>query len=505
MPISIINIARNSMKFTFVKVISAVAGLAVTLYAATILTPTEYGTYGLLTLWLMYVGFVAPGIYSAASREIPVLMGKGREKDALRVQNVSVSAELLYTIAPTAVIIGASFLYADTVLRIGLLIIAMSYVANRLITLWAHINFIRQKFNTVALGNLVVTIVSPIVILASLQWLKVYALIAGPLVAHAVALVYYFTKGAIGFRFSLDKREIIRLVKIGIVLQGLGIMYWAFRMADRTIIAAALPLAQLGFYTFAMGFLTYALTFFGDFGRVLQPILWQEAGTAESVHKGFRDTRRIAVYMALGTAMVIPLAQLIFTLIATLLTKKYIDAIPIFNVLSYNLYLVAIAIIPSLILKSSLVNKQKLTLLFYSIGLALNIGFDILVIKLGYGVVGVAWVTICTQGLVTLILYYMIKNYIYKTPGEFVRFAAVLLIPFACCLPFYFLHSYLSSAVDSMWAFTGITLACQLLIWAFIIAIFYHHYVSITELRVIIREIRTTVSRNRPEDSNITE
>lgn len=505
MPISIINIARNAMKFTSVKLISAAAGLAVTLYAATILTPAEYGTYGLLALWLMYVGLVTPGIYSAASREIPVLLGQGRDEDALRVQNISVSAELLYIIIPTAVIIGASFFYTDTVLSIGLLIVAASYVANRLTGLWSHMNFIRQKFNTVALGSLVITIVSPVVILASLHWLKVYALIVGPLVAHAVALVYYFTKGNIGFRFGLDKTEIIRLVKIGILLQGLGLMFWAFRMADRTIIAAMLPLAQLGFYTFAVGFLTHALTFFNDFGRVLQPILWQEAGTADSVYKGFRDTRRIAVYMALATAIAIPLAQLVFTLIATLLTTKYIDSIPIFNVLSYNLYLMAIAIIPGLILNSSLVNKQRLSLFFYSIGLAFNIGFDILVIKLGYGVIGVAWVTICTQGIVTLILYYLIRNYIYKNPGEFPRFAAVLLMPFVFCLPFYFLHTYLYSTVDSMWVFTGITLAAQIIIWSVIIRVFYRGYVSINELRVIINEIRAAVSRNRPENSNIME
>jgi O-antigen/teichoic acid export membrane protein len=502
MPISIISIARNSIKLTSVKAITAVGGLAVTLYAATILTPTEYGTYGLLALWLTYVTFVAPGIYSAASREIPVLLGKKQEKDALKVQNISVSAELLYTIAPAAVIVGASFFYADTLLRTGLLIIAMSYVTNRVTSLWSNMNFNRQKFNTVALGSLIISIVSPAVTLATLHWLKVYALIVGPLAAHAAAIVYYFTKGAIGFRFTLDKREIIRLAKIGIVLQGLGIMFWAFRMADRTIIAAALPLAQLGLYTFAIGFLTYALTFFNDFGRVLQPTLWKEAGTAETVRKGFRDTRRIAIYIALGTAIAIPLAQLIFNLVVNLITRKYVDSLPIFNVLSYNLYLMALAIVPGLILNSSLVNKQRLPLIFYSIGLALNIGFDLLVIRLGYGVIGVAWVTIVTQGLVTLILYYLIKNYIYETTGEFIKFGAVIIIPFIGCLPFYFLHGYLDTAVASRWALAGISLGAQAAVWTLIIGVFYRGYVSARELRVIIREIRTTLSKSQPDDTS---
>jgi O-antigen/teichoic acid export membrane protein len=493
MPISIISVARNSIKFTSVKVIAAVTMLGVTLYAGTLLTPEEYGTYGLLILWLMYVSLVSPGIYIAASREIPIFLGRGQDEDALRVQNISISAELLYMIVPAAVIIGASFFYTDNLMKTGLLIITASYIVTRLASIWASVNIARQRFNTAAMGNLVITIVSPAVILLTLHWLKVYALIIGPLTAHAVAMAYYFTKGAIGFRFHLNRREIIRLVKIGIVLQGLFIMAWAFRLTDRTIIAAALPLAQLGLYTFAIGFLTQALNLFQDFGMVLQPTLWREASTAESVFQGFKDTRRIAVYLALGTAILIPLAQLIFFLIVTLVTKKYIDSIPIFSVLSYNLFLMAIAIVPTIILNSSLVNKQKIMLGCYAIGLVLNIGFDILAVRLGYGVIGIAWVTIGTQGLVTLFFYYFIKDYLFKTNVEFTRFAAIIILPFLACFPFYFLHNYLYAAMGSLWVFTGISLAAQLVVWSLIIGIFYRGYVSIKEFRAIMNEINAVI------------
>ena len=504
MPLSIISIAKNSIKFTSIKTIGALAGLGVTLYAAVILLPEEYGTYGLLSLWLTYVLLVAPGIYSAASREMPVLLGKGQEKDALRVQNISISAELLYTIVPTAVIIGVAFSYTDAVMRTGLLIVSMSYVASRISGIWSQMNFTRERFNTVAVGNIIIAVVAPAVTLVSLHWLKVYALIIGPLVSYIVLLVYYLTRGSIGFRFTLDRHEIIRLVKIGIVLQGLVIVLMAFRMADRTIIASMLPLDQLGLYVFAIGFLGYGLSLFEDFARVLQPVLWRHAGTAESVIKGFKDTRRIAVYVALGTAIIIPLAQLAFTLTATLLTKKYVASIPVFNVISYNLYLTAIAIIPTLILSSSLVNKQKLPLIFYVIGLAMSISLDLLVVRIGYGIIGIAWVTIGTQGLVTLILYYLIKKYISDTAAEFRKLVTIIVIPFLGCLPFYFIHVYLYPAIASLWVFTGISLAAQALVWAIVIGLFYRDYVSTTEFRLIKQEIRAAIPRSRPDNSDLT-
>jgi O-antigen/teichoic acid export membrane protein len=505
MPISIISVAKNSMKLTSVKVIAAVAGLGVTLYAGTILTPEEYGTYGLLSLWLLYSSLVAPGIFRAASREIPVLLGRVQDEEALKVQNAAISAEILYTIIPAVIIIGTSFLYTNPTMKIGLPVIALSYIVVRLTAIWSNMNIARQRFNKVALGSLVITLVSPAVALLTLHWLKVYALIIGPLVAQVAGTVYYLTKGNIGFRFHLDRQEIIRLVKIGVVLQGLMIMLWAFRMADRTIIAAALPLAQLGLYTFAIGFLMQALNLFQDFGMVLQPTIWKEASTAENVFQGFKDTRRIAVYLALGTAIFIPLSQLIFCLIVTLITKKFTDSIPIFSVLSYNLFLMAIAIVPSIIMNSSLVNRQKIMLSCYAVGLALNIVFDIMAVRLGYGVIGIAWVTIGTQGLVTLSFYYFIKGYIFKTNREFSRFAGTIVLPFLACFPFYFLHTRLYTATGNLWTFTGISLAAQVAVWALIIGIFYRGYLSAQKFRVVIREIRSMIARNRTQDSDIME
>jgi O-antigen/teichoic acid export membrane protein len=498
MPLSIISIAKNSLKFTSVKTIAALAGLGVTLYAATILLPEEYGTYGLLILWLTYASLVTPGISIAASREIPILLGKGQQEDALKVQNISLSAELIFTVLPAAAVTGAAFFYTENIMRLGLLIIAACFIAMRLSGLWANMIFIRERFNTVAMVSIIAAVVAPVVVLASLPWLKVYAMILGAPVAYIISMVYYFTKGAINFRFTLDRQEITRLTKVGIVLQGLAIVIMAFHMADRTIIASTLSLEQLGLYVFATSFLTYGLSFFDDFARVLQPVLWRHAGTAESVFKGFQDTRRIAVYLALGTGIIIPLAQLAFTLIATLLTKKYIDSIPIFNVLSYNLYLMAIAIIPSLILNSSLVNKQNIALIFYAIGLVVSIGLDILVVRLGYGVIGIAWVTIASQGAVTLILYYIIKKYVFDKAAEFRKFAAIIVIPLLASLPFYFIHVYLRSLSVSMLALTGISLAAQAAVWTLIIFVFYRNYVSAAEFRLLLQEIRAVMPGGRP-------
>jgi O-antigen/teichoic acid export membrane protein len=493
MAISIINIARNSLKFTSVNFLAALILMPVTIYAATILVPEEYGIYGFLGLWLTYAGLIGPGIVSAGQREIPVLLGRGKEREALEIQNISLSAEILYTIIPFVVILGASFFYSSTVLKLGLIIVAVSYVASRLAGFWNGMNFIREKFNVVVKGNLIVAILTPLAMLAGVNWLGVYALLIAPLIANVVVWVYYLKKGALNYHFKFDRSETVKLVKVGVVLQALTFVFWAFRLADRTIIAAMLPLEQLGLYVFAIQFIMIMERIPIDFTNVLQPILWREAGKADSIFEGFKDTRRIAVYLALGTAVLIPIAQLVFYLVVSLITTKYIGSIPIFYVLSYNLYLGSIVTIPNLILNSSIVNKQKITLYCYSIGLALNIIFDILVVKLGYGVVGVAWVTICTQGLVTFILYRFIRGYIFRDVKDFARFQLRISFPFLITIPFYFLHNYLNLVTSNLWTFAGISLATQVILWSLVIGIFYRDYLSISDIKALMREINAVL------------
>lgn len=493
MAISIINVAKNSLKFTTVGAISALLGVPVSIYVATILVPEEYGVFGFLGLWLMYATIISPGVLVAGLREVPVLLGRGKEEEALRIQNISISSEMLYLVIPFVIILGASFFYSDTVLKLGLVIIAASYIMKSLARLWSGTNRIREKFNIVAKGDLISAILAPIVILASVNWLGVYALLIGPLIAGTVLWIYYLKKGPINYRFKLERSEIIRLIKVGIVLQTGTLVYWIFRLTDRTIIASMLPLEQLGLYAFAMTFIMYAAKPLADFVGVLQPVLWREAGKADDNSEGFKDAKRLAIYITLGTAVIIPIIQLGSCLVINLVTTNYIDSLPVLYVLSYILYFWALGAIPSLILTSVTVNKQNILLCIYAIGLALNIVFDLLAIKLGYGIVGVAWVTIGTQGLATLIAYYFVRDYISRSTKEFVKFQILTLVPLAICMIFYFLHSFLYSVIPSIWTFTIMSLASQLIIWSVVIGIFYRGYFSISDLRRITREISTVI------------
>ena len=493
MAISIIYIAKNSLKFSSVSLLGILISLPVSIYVATILVPEEYGVYGFLGLWLMYATLISLGLRTSGYREIPVLLGKGEDKQALRIQNITITSDMLYSILPFVVILGASFFFSEPILKFGLIVIAVSYGISHFVGYWDGINFLRQNFSVAAKGRLIAALVSPFIIAASVYWLKVYALLIAPIFAAVALGIYYWRKGPINFHFTLDWKETVRLAKIGVVLQAGTLVFWSFRLADRTIIASTLPLEQLGLYTFAIGFIMMVLMIPTNFTNVLQPILYRELGRDSSIFEGFKDTKRIAVYLALGGAVIIPVAQLAFYLVVSLITTKYIGSIPIFYVLSYNLFLASIMTVATLILVSSVVNKQKYFLVVHAIGLVLNIIFDLLVVKLGYGVVGIAWVTVCTQGLVTFTLYYLAKSYMFGNIKDYFRFQIAIWAPFLLTILFYFLHNYLNLVTSNAWIFAGISLAAQVILWGLVIGILYRNYLSINDIRAIIKEINMAI------------
>ncbi len=484
MTISITHIAKNSLKFSVVQIVGAVVGMLASLYVATVVLPAEYGVYGFLVLWLNYAVLIGPGMLSGGSREMPGLLGKGRTEAALRIQNISLSVEIIWLVVPFVVILCSAFFFSDFTVRIGMIIIAFVYLVSRLANYWGVFNFIREKFNTVAIGSLIIVIVQPVLVLVAVTWLKVYALLLAPLIVNAVQWFYYTRKGSLDFKFTFDRREALRLFKVGIILQAGGLVFAAYQLIDRTIIASMLTQADLGLYTFAMVVIIVIMSLPSSFTGVLQPILWRHAEKAANVIEGFRDAKRIAMYLALGTAILVPLIQVGFYLVVNVITPKYMGSIDIFNILSYNIFLAAMVVIPNLILGSEIVNKQKRVLVFYTIGLIINTVVNIFIVNLGYGMVGVAWVTVASQGLMTLAIYWATRQYMFTDKKEYLRLQAKMWFPFLIALGFFFFQQYLERSFG-LRSVIGISLAAQLVAWGMIIPIFYRDYIAGKEVKVL--------------------
>lgn len=489
MSISIKSIVKQSAKFNVVSVVSLLIQIPNQLIIGTFLVPEEYGIISFVALWSLYAGLINPGMLSAGQREIPYLIGKKEEEQSIKIQNIAISSDLLYSILPFLVILCASFFYSNKMIKIGLILTAISFIANRLVTYWSSINFIKQRFTIVAIGRLINAILSPIIIIGSIYWLGIYAVLIAPLVCTIFMGIYYLRKGPIAYHFQFEWTEVIRLIKIGFVFSLSGVIFYIYRMADRTIIASFLSLHDLGLFAFAMGFIMFGMNFLADFGRVLEPILWEHSGKIKNPEDSFNDTKRMAIYMALITAMIIPLVQVGYDVVVKLLVPKYIESIPLFFILSNMLYLASMATFPNIILNSVVVNKQAVVTGIYLIGAGINIVLDLVMIYAGYGIEAIAFVTIVSQGMVAFVSYFLAREYMVRQRKGFALFLWQITFPFIISVLFSIFHGFLGSTALNPWLFGGISLCLQIIIWSIVIAVPYRNYFPRDKIINIVKEL----------------
>jgi O-antigen/teichoic acid export membrane protein len=476
--VTVVSILRHSIKFNAVNIFSKTIAFPTYIIIAVVLIPEEYGVIGFVGLWGMYAGLINPGMDSAAYREMPYLLGKGEEEKAVHLQNVAITSKILYSFIPFIVILCASFFYFDGLIRICLILTAVAYIITTNTNYWSGFNHVRQRFNNVATGNLIAGFVVPLVTLSLIFWLKIYAVLIAPIIGSIIAFIYYIRNAGIGYRLEFDRSELARLIKIGLPLALLTLVYWGYRMADRTMVAAFLPLREMGLYTFAIFIVTFAILLFADFGKVLQPVLWTSLGQARNHIEGFKPLRRIAVYMSIAAAMSIGICQIGFYLLVHLLTTNYIESIPVFNVLAFNIFLGSIVIVPGVILNSSVVNKQTMATGIWSIGLVLNIILDYAVIRSGFGIVGVSWVTVGTQVLVTLILLFTIRRYMFSDSEakEFRKFMCSILFPLFVSFLLYLTSIFFVGTIQNIYLYGVCSLIFFCTVWLVVLRLFYREF-----------------------------
>jgi O-antigen/teichoic acid export membrane protein len=239
----------------------------------------------------------------------------------------------------------------------------------------------------------------------------------------------------------------------------------------------------------------FAISLFSDFGNVLQPVLWTSLGRTADLIEGVKPMRRIAVYMSTISAISLGLFQFGFFLLAHFITTKYLPSIQVFNVLAFNIFLASIAMVPNLILNSSAVNKQTLNTVIWSIGLVINIILYYIVIAMGLGIVGVAWATIIVQTVITLILFYVVRQYLLPDKKELGSFVGKIYLPFLVSLLLYLVSVFLKNQIQSVYLYLGILFSLFVLVWLVVIRLFYYDYFTKEKIAMLWNKAISMIKR----------
>lgn len=420
-------VLKSSLVISAVNVLGGVVAFFANFVIARLVGPVVLGAVGLVNLWLLYAGLLRPGFVSAGFREVLHLAGAGKEAEARHVQNVALTHEgALIPVTMVALFLGALH-YSDPLLRVGMLAAGLTFLVQTLVRYQEQIQWMQHRFGLIAKANLVNRILSPALGVAGALWLGGYGLLWAPVLVAAATIYYYWVAAPpSGFELAWDRAEAGRLFKLGAPLVMIAVLYWGFRTSDRSMVAAWFPLEAMGYFTFAMGFIDMGLQLCSDFYNVLQVKLLSELGKTGSIRPLAPMLARLAILTAALTGLGANLAQAGFGPVIARFLPKFLPSVSPFNVLAFNLVCLSAPILPSTVLTSALLNRQKACAVIQVLGLAVNVGVCAALTARGWGLEGVALSSVVSQVVVSILHYRLLHGELFAgaRAGEKARFYA---------------------------------------------------------------------------------
>ena len=288
-----------------------------------------------------------------------------------------------------------------------------------------------------------------------------------------------------------NKSEALRLAKIGLSLTGGTILYTVFAgTLDKTIISAYLSKAELGLWVFSYNLVILVLGFFKDYANVLQPVIWGHASNVAEAREGFSVLKEMGIYFSLSSAFSIGLVQLGFIFLVNFVTVKFTAAQYVFLFMSLYIFWESMEKFPELVLFSAKTNRQNSVLLVWGTCIGINLLLDILAIKLGYGIVGIAVATTISQVASTLFMYGLAAQYLFDDRNDFMRHLLKVIGPFIVSLAFTLFHwLLLTRSSVGIIALLSFSLLAQLLIWHVFARLFYARYYSVELVKDVAQKI----------------
>lgn len=410
---SIKSIVKSTLRFNLYNLISRILAIPKGIIVAALIIPENYGIISIVQLVMFYMTMVVPGFTTVAFRRIPGLYVKEEFNKIKELQDKTLTVDLFFsTLYSLLVFLFPFFVSIDFRIKIGLIFISFTFILSRFSFYFRNYAMAIQKFKIAADASLIESTFPILFVLLTIYWLGLYSLYISDLLTVVILYFYYRNKLKININYKFDYNFIKKIFIESLVLQGQTITFWFSKMLDRTFASIYFNFHQLGVYSFASNYMNQALTFLNQLGQVMQPIFWSNAAKAEKKEYAFESAIRLSIFLAFVSSLVVPFIQSIMFYLTVVLMRNYVSALSILNILTLYIPLLTIVTIPNLILNSTVVNKQNLSLLIWFLSLLSGIILLMVFINIHMSLENIAYAIVVNQLLNTVINYFIIVRYL---------------------------------------------------------------------------------------------
>lgn len=427
---AITGILKGGLQLSTARVAVLVVGILQSFILAKVLGPSGYGEVSLFNLIFLYGGLTGLGFKNVASREIPGYLANNDKESFHFIKNFSFTVEIFFRLLICIVLALAGLIFYSGSLRIGILMISVILVLSNLTGFYQQIANATKKFDVISKAILITGFFSGLFTILLVTWCGVYTRLLAILIVQIILLYFLYRNLKINISLTFRLDRFYPVLKMGIPFVLLSIVYYLWRVSDRTLIAKMLDFRMLGIYSFATSCIQLLLVFSNDFNAVLQPFLYERTSKIKDKDAFFSLIKKPTIFYAYIIPVFFSIIWIGYPYIINMILPKYIEAIWPFRILLIQFYIANITVGVTLFLRSAEVNKQFLLSLPYIIAGVVSYALIFYFLQHGYGISWVA-VGIVTAHLIAAIIIFGIahRHYIedWRTA---LRYYGLIIIPF---------------------------------------------------------------------------
>lgn len=424
-------VVRDSSRYIPSVFISLVIGIVAGLVVRRFLGPSLMGVWVMVSLVLSYASFCHLGVFSAAEREIPYSHGKKDYDKAEEVKNVTFGFCAITALIAAVVILILALVLRDrypVYVIIGLMVISGVVLIQQFYSFYITLLRANKEFTLLSKMTILNAVVSAVLTIPLVIAFQLYGMYAVSALMPVILISYVYIHTRYPFRFSIESRELKRLLGIGSVLLVASFSYLLMTSIDRIMVVNMLGAAELGYYSIALMALGYVRTIPHTFNFIIFPRFQERYGETGDIG----SLRSYFITPAVTLAYIIPLVigfiYIGVPLVVRHFLPQYLPGLGALKMLLAGIFFLSLSTGADAFLVT--IKKQARLIPFIALGALLTAILNYVFIKLGWGITGVALGSAISYFFYSFSLIAYGLTYLHFRAGGVLRFFGQVLVPF---------------------------------------------------------------------------
>lgn len=362
---------------------------------ARLLDPTLFGYLSGTRLVQQFTSQMHFGILHGMTREFSHYKGANDIVSFQKTKNNGISIITIFSVFIVFGIIIYTFLVQDRYSPYtiwGIRLFAIVAFIQQSINICHALLRVDYRFNEISISQIVLGFSSLILAVALVLSIGFYGAIFSFLVANLLSFNYLVKRIKFDFTFDLDKKRIKNLLLIGAPISFFYFNEEILNGIDKLIIINFLSIKELGYYSIAFPFFTLIRNIPYSISYIIYPKMLEAYGSSfneiKSIKKYFNiPSQVISCVVAFAVGMLfLSIKYILFYFL-----PRYMEAINVVRILSFAIFFSSLGVLALRVLITQ--KSYKVLFVFQCIAIIANFFLNITLIKMGYGIKGVAAAT----------------------------------------------------------------------------------------------------------------